>query len=189
MSDLISLERTKYEEMWTIESYAKNSPGEQFVTLFHDIVTEHSIGLGSVIDAGCGQARGTRALEGLGYSVIGLCDVTDAALPPEYADRFFQCALWDNLQHRADYVFCCDVLEHIPMAFTGLTIQRLLDSSREGVFLSVSTVPDTFGRWIGQTLHETVQPFTWWRDLLSTLGNIVVGRDLLLTAVFFVRPR
>jgi hypothetical protein len=35
-------------------------------------------------------------------------------------------------------------------------------------------------------LHQTVQPFTWWRDSLKELGTIVEARDLLTDAAFLV---
>ncbi len=70
-----------------------------------------------------------------------------------------------------------------------LVISRLLHVARRGVFLSIALVPDEFGVWVGQPLHQTVQGFTWWRDRLNTLGTIKECRDLLTAGVYYVEPK
>jgi hypothetical protein len=99
--------------------------------------------------------------------------------------------LWHDLRGLTvgpfEWVYCTDVLEHIPTAFTMLVVSRLLEVAEEGVFLSVSFVPDQMGVWIGETLHETVQPFTWWRDALNEVGEVVEARDLLGKGAFLVK--
>jgi hypothetical protein len=71
---------------------------------------------------------------------------------------------------------------------TMLVIARMLRLVKKGLFLSICTVPDTNGAWVGQPLHLTVQPFTWWRDQLSELGRVVECRDLLTSGVYYVVP-
>jgi hypothetical protein len=88
-----------------------------------------------------------------------------------------------------DWVYCCDVLEHVPPQFTMLAIDQMLRVARLGVFLSIALVPDQFGVWVGEALHQTVQPFVWWRDSLREVGEVVDARDLLIHGVYVVRPR
>ena len=188
---LITSERNTYEEMWGVESYAAHSPGEMFVPVFLDMVPPTIMTKSSILDAGCGSGKGAIALEKAGFAVK-CCDLTSAGLIPEASHLpFVETNLWDNLTKKVgftDWVYCCDVLEHIPTEFTMLTVSRLLDVARKGLFLSISLVPDQNGVWVGRPLHLTVQPFVWWRDNLSTLGTVVEGRDLITSAAFLVTP-
>ncbi len=200
MSSVVAREREKYEAMWSLPSYAKHSPGMQMLPIFHSMIDAAQMSNGpgafpraTVLDAGCGSGKGGVALGNAGYRVV-LCDLTPDGLTPEARSfEFVQTPLWADLHAATDYyfdfVYCCDVLEHIPTAFTMLVIQRLLDVAKFGVFLSISTVPDQFGAWIGEPLHQTVQSFTWWRDQLNALGRVVEARDLLTAGVYLVAPR
>jgi hypothetical protein len=127
------------------------------------------------------------------------CDLTPDGLTPE-AQRlpFVEAVLWRDLQPAVrafahpnrttvDYIYCCDVLEHLPPQFTMLAIDQLLRVAQRGVFLSISLVPDNFGAWVGAPLHQTVQSFTWWRDGLAELGTVLEARDLLSTGLYWVR--
>jgi hypothetical protein len=104
---------------------------------------------------------------------------------------FHSACLWHDLSHvgRFDWVYCTDVLEHIPPQFTMLAIDQMLRVAKEGLFLTVSLVPDSFGVWAGKSLHQTVQPFQWWKDSLKELGTVTEARDLISNAVFVVKPR
>lgn len=187
--NIVDTERGKYEDMWGVDAYAVHSPGEMFLPLFLDMVGSSRT---SVIDAGCGSGKGALALQSAGFNVR-CCDLTDAGLVPEARIfPFDTVCLWDNLALKigfADWVYCCDVLEHIPTEFTMLVIARLLGIARKGVFLSISFTPDVMGTWIGTPLHQTVQPFVWWRDNLRAIGELVEARDLLNAGVFLVKPR
>jgi hypothetical protein len=124
--------------------------------------------------------------------------VTSAGMVPEAKGfPFHAVSLWTDLwpiaravghpgRSRFDYVYCTDVLEHIPPQFTMLAIDQMLRVAKQALFLSVCLRADGFGAWIGQPLHQTVQPFTWWRDSLRELGMVVEARDLLTDAVFLV---
>jgi hypothetical protein len=43
--------------------------------------------------------------------------------------------------------------------------------------------------WIGKTLHQTVQPFTWWRDSFRELATVVECRDLFDNSVFLLERK
>jgi hypothetical protein len=187
--NIVEAERETYEAMWQVDGYHKNSPGEQLLPLFFDMAKpelHHSF-----LDAGCGAGRGALALLNIGVKNISLCDLTATGLLPEVGHLpFYEVSLWDNLQIPIhDWVYCCDVLEHIPPTFAMLVVSRLLEASNRGVFLSISLMADNFGVWIGKPLHQTVQSFVQWRDQLNAIGHVVECRDLLHTGVYFVERR
>ena len=187
-------ERGTYEAMWDVPTYAEMSPGEKYAPIFRELTKgQHG---DTVIDAGCGSGKGALALKAAGYDVH-LCDLTDAGLvDAAKALKFTPVCLWDDLKpqlgyqfgSKVDWVYCCDVMEHLPTAFTMLVAQRLIDAARFGVFFSITLQPDAFGVWVGKPLHQTVQPFTWWRDALKELGTVKECRDLLTTGLYMVAP-
>lgn len=189
MTALMTRERELYASVWgALPRYAQHNPGEHHVDLFCRL-TGAKPGA-TVLDAGCGTGLGGVALQRAGFTVT-LCDLTDAGLHADAAQLPFQAAcLWRSLDrlYVADYVYCCDVLEHIPEALTMLVVRRLLDVAQRGVFLTISTVPDHFGIWMGEPLHKTVQPFIWWRDMLSEVGTVTEAIDCVNYGAFLVEP-
>ena len=187
-------ERETYATMWSgVADYATTAPGERYLPLFLQVAGDRR---GTVLDAGTGSGKGAVALAGAGFTPT-LCDLTDEGLTEEAKQfRFVNACLWNDLRAVApvfsrkwDWVYCTDVLEHIPPQFTMLVISRLLEVAKKGVFLTVSVEPDVFGLWIGRPLHQTVQPYEWWKASLTELGEVVDARDLLNAAMFVVRPR
>ena len=191
MSSLIAREREKYETIWSVPSYAKTSPGAQMLPVFQEM-SQASPG-DWVLDAGCGSGRGAVALRSVGFKVL-CCDLTPEGLVGEAKGiPFFEQVLWEpigsGVMSAWDWVYCCDVLEHIPPTFAMLVVSRLLDAARSGVFLNISTQPDNFGAWIGEPLHQTVQSFVQWRDQLNTIGRVIEARDMLISGCYLVKPR
>lgn len=198
MTTILDTEREKYQDVWaSIDTYAEYAPGLTRAPMFLDMV---GAARGTLLDAGTGSGRGALALKAAGFEVY-LCDVTPAGIVPEaQALPYSDACLWRDLapiargvghpgRTRFDFVYCCDVLEHVPPQFTMLAIDQLLRVTKRGLFLSISLQPDNFGAWIGQPLHQTVNQYRWWRDSIRELGEIVEARDLLTDGVFFVRPR
>lgn len=183
-------ERTTYNAMWEVQAYQERSPGEIYLPLFLDMAQPTM--RGSILDAGCGAGKGAIALKAAGFEV-SMCDLTPVGLT-EFAKQlpFVETSLWSNLRRQVgfkDYVYCCDVLEHIPPTFTMLVISRLLEVSRKATFLSISLMPDMFGAWVGKPLHQSIQSFTQWRDQLNEIGHVKECRDLLGCGVYLVEPR
>jgi 2-polyprenyl-3-methyl-5-hydroxy-6-metoxy-1,4-benzoquinol methylase len=190
---ITATERRTYDTIWALNAYRLHSPGEAFLPMFLDMVPERG---GHLLDAGCGTGKAALALRAAGFEVT-LCDLTPDGLTPEAETcRFFEACLWHPIAPQAgslfrgkyDWVYCCDVLEHIPTPYTMLVIERLLEVTRKGVFLTICHVPDNFGAWAGAPLHKTVEPFVWWRDNLAEMGTVVEARDLLTTGAFLVTP-
>jgi SAM-dependent methyltransferase len=189
---LAATERDLYQELWAaVPSYAENSPGVGVLPIFLQIVGKTR---GHALDAGTGSGKGAVALHQAGFRVT-MCDLTDAGLAPEAKALPFKTAtLWHSLKPltptgSVDWVYCTDVLEHIPTQFTMLAVEQMLRVARRGVFIAVSVVPDTFGVWAGKALHQTVQSYGWWKDSLSEIGRVTDARDLLHAGTFYVEPR
>jgi len=200
---LVESEAALYSELWqAVPNYRKNSPGEQYAKVFHEIVNDPGA---TVMDAGCGEGRGMVALSALGYNVGGV-DIMDPGRVPE-AERF-PCvieALWNDLKpavfvfhithplvfptDKVDYVYCCDVLEHLPMQYTMLAVDQMLRIATKGVFLSVFFNQDHYGAWAGRPLHLTVQPFVWWRDSFKELTEVIEARDCHDFGLFYLGAR
>jgi 2-polyprenyl-3-methyl-5-hydroxy-6-metoxy-1,4-benzoquinol methylase len=191
-------EREKYDTLLNaVPQYGEFSPAEHYLPVFLDLVGDQR---GTVLDAGCCTGKGGVVLAAHGFDVT-LCDLTDVGLVPEAMTLpFVQTSLWQDLRLVArgkghpsrtsfDYVVCCDVLEHIPTHFTMLVIAQLLRVTRRGLFLTISLLPDAFGVWAGTTLHQTVQPYVWWREAIGEIGRLKESRDLLTTGLFWVAPQ
>lgn len=200
---VVARERMLYEDVYdSITKYAAESPGAANFSTFLEMVQvpidkRH---LMSALDAGCGGGYGALEFQKAGFGKVVMCDITDFGLSAEAKAsgiRFYQTPLWESLHIVAggtfgrsfDYVYCCDVLEHIPKEFTMLTISRLLDITRLNLFLSISHRTDVHGVWVGRHLHQTVENFVWWRDNLAAMAEIVECRDLLSYGLFLLRPR
>jgi len=199
MSTITDRETQTYSEVLSLPMYAEYSPGQKYAELFASLAKPGS----TVLDAGCGTGQGMIALAAHGFSVTG-CDLTDAGLVP--AARGFMSvhtgvSLWRPLpllhldgawrKHARpyDYVYCTDVLEHIPAQFTMLVVQRLLDAALSGVFLSVCLRPDVKGVWIGKELHQSVRRYDEWMDDLRELADVTDARDYGSDATFMLRHK
>lgn len=180
-----------YSEMWSVPAYAEHSPGEQNVPVFLDM-TKTTMRT-SVLDAGCGSGKGALALKKAGFDRVEMCDVTDEGLVSEAKSLHFTSVyLWNVKPSNVgfhDWVYCCDVMEHIPIALTMLVVSKLLTLAKRGVFFTISFQPDVMGYYVGKPLHETVMPFQWWRDQLNIVGKVVEARDMLNSGAFLVEPR
>lgn len=195
---LSAAERETYEAMWQVEDYAKTSPGGQLVPAFLEMSGASPtwrrefpfLGPQTVLDAGCGAGKGAVSLKAAGFTVE-MCDLTPAGLIAEASDiPFHDACLWHPLRmqlHRTfDWVYCCDVLEHIPTPFVMLAVSRMLEIAHHGVFLSIALQGDNFGVWVGKPLHQTVMGFVQWRDALSELGRVKECRDMLMNGLYLV---
>lgn len=158
MSDLRS-ERLKYELIWRQEGYGRRSPGLQAAPAALPWAEE--LGAESLMDWGCGDGQAMAWFEEEGLSVTGF-DLVD--IHRESAGPFVRGTLWDPPPElpTADFAFSADVLEHLPTEHVEASLAVIRRHTRLGGFLQVCTVPDNWGRAIGETLHLTVRRAGWW---------------------------
>lgn len=186
VADGAAQERAKYAEIWSLDEYREShSPGLENVDRFMKVM-EPEPG-SSVIDIGCGQGRSGLEFQNRGMRAWWL-DITDAGLVPEVdRSRFIEAALWATTwgSGHLDYGFCCDVLEHIPPEYSMLCVDRILQHCNKA-WLQIAFLPDEFGKLIGEPLHLTVHPYSWWLVRLATLGKVVEARDLCGQGLFVV---
>jgi len=207
---ILAEERDTYEELLSsVAHYEDTSPGKNYVGKFLDMAKLTPNPDTTILDAGCATGQGGLELRRRGFEKVELMDITDAGLVPEAVELpFHECSLWHPLKETRivtypnldepvvavrpgswDYVFCCDVLEHFQAQFTMLAIHHMLQAARKGVFLSIAMQPDNFGVWVGRPLHQTVQPFWWWKDSIAEVAKIVECTDLLIQSVFYLESK
>lgn len=162
-------EKAKYERMWAVEAYSKNSPG---LTIAPTALRELDLRSGdTLLDFGAGRGVAVdwfreRGIDATGIDLVPLRpDITEACL-------------W-NLPPIAsvDYGFCADVMEHIPLDKVDDVLAGIRRLVTKGAFFQIATRPDRMGALIGETLHLTVQPKKWWVDKLREHFQVPVIGD------------
>lgn len=184
-------EQEKYEKMWDIPEYRKNSPGEFLLGRWLAEV-EPEVGM-SINDYGCGPGRAAFKLFGMGYDVK-MFDIAKNSLDPivekQIGEKFTAVDLSDPEadlpEERADYGYCTDVMEHLPEENVEGFIKNVAKTCNE-CFFAICLRDDHFGDAIGEDLHLTVKPFMWWRNVLRKYGKIVDARHLIENGWFRVR--
>lgn len=183
MALLLDQEKTKYEQMWQISHYRDLTGGHAFFDYFADIV-EPSKG-STILDIGGGSGRASRAALEYGLKPT-LLDFVDARDEDLLDLPFIEQTVWRPIEGKWDYGMCFDVMEHIPVQLTMLSIQNILNVCDEAWF-NISNVQDNCGKYIRQRLHVTVMPYKWWLDSLKEISEVIDARDLLHQSAFRVR--
>ena len=195
------VEKTKYEEMWSIPSYGDISPGANIADAFAKI-SGCKPGE-TLIDLGTGSGKAALRLQNHYRLNVQTLDITTQCIVPEAFDLFgethMETCLWSNWPDNLlrwgrrempyDYAYCCDVMEHIPAEFTMLCLNNMFRAAKH-VFIQVDVEPEGWGRLINETLHLTVMPFEWWRDHIAEFGEILDCRDMIAKirrSIFYVR--
>lgn len=184
---IVETEQAKYDQVWDIPGYGKKySPGIKYLRLFKDLAQPKNDE--RVIDIGCGDGRAMQQLsDACGIAPFGI-DISSVI--DQCSFSHVQCSVWRSWGEFDfmifDYAYCCDVMEHLPTEWVAMSLHRIAHRCRFG-FFSICLVPDGYGKKIGQTLHLTVRPFEWWRDLLREFGELIDARDLGANGVYYVR--
>ncbi len=152
---LFKTEKLKYERIHAVPGYSLG-PGASHVATFLSYIKPGE----SVIDFGCGTGDAARKLADLGHPVH-LVDIVKDPLRhdlPFYEGSLH--ALPADLP-RADWGFCCDVMEHLPEEWIPAAMAGM-KSKVNKIFFAICGAPDGWGHHINDTLHLTVKPFEWW---------------------------
>lgn len=176
-------EKDKYELMWSLPEYREVAPGEDCAQVFIDNFNPS----GKVIDFGCGTGRGALKLRDHGCDML-LLDFTENSRDTEAMTMPFKlCDLSQPIDvDRVKYGYCTDVMEHIEPEKVDDVINNIMAVAKN-VFFQISLVPDVMGSLIGQDLHLSVHPATWWKDKFSALGySVEWSKDEGISALFYV---
>jgi len=150
-------EREKYQKIWSFPEYRRYSPGESSAPRAFDKLSMRS---GQTLyDMGCGTGRAGQWFANKGLDVT-LVDFAPNA--PEVDLPFIEACLWGLPDMPiVDYVYCTDVLEHIPPEKVDDVIAGLKSVGKR-LYLQIHCNEDGFGSLINERLHLTVQPPKWW---------------------------
>lgn len=176
-------EKEKYERIWSEPSYRLHSPGEMETGAFLEIV-EPRPGA-SVIDFGCGTGRAGLVLSEAGMHVTMLDFAANCRDPAAMYLPFFEHDLSWPMPYRADYGFCCDVMEHIPPEQTRTVLYNLFEAAPR-IYFRIDTRPDVCGVLIGQELHLTLLHHEEWLALLGAYGEVTRQEACADYSVFYV---
>lgn len=169
----------KYQKLWNHKAYRNVAPGEQTADLFLELAKPKQND--TVTDYGCGTGRG--ALKISERAKVRMFDFAENCL-----DFNVRKALNERLTFAVQdlttpvpgftkFGYCTDVLEHIPPEDIDAVIRNVLLHSRH-CFFQISCVPDVMGELIGEQLHLTVEPYSWWLEKFRSFGcNIHYSYD------------
>lgn len=164
-------EAEKYQEVWEHDEYRGYSPGESYVWMFLEMLKEHNIKMkGKLAEIGCGTGRAGLILNN--FFEVHKYDITSNCLD-EFVPKtnFHVLDICKEPLPKHNIGYCCDVMEHMPTEYV-MTVLNNIAKSCNYAFFSICTKPDHFGKLVGEDLHLTVKPYTWWRDKLGeTRGN------------------
>lgn len=176
--------------MWAVKDYRSNSPGEQLVGYFLKNIT-YATGE-TLIDLGCGTGRAGQKLAQAGFAVT-LLDHCESALDAKVMASelpFIEANLWEMPELIPyDWFYCCDVMEHIPPERVPEVLHNCAQVAHRG-FFQIAMFDDGFGDRIGEKLHLTVKPESWWQSALKEHFHVEQAGVLSYKRlVAFVRSR
>lgn len=175
-------EQEKYARMWEFNDYRAVSPGENCAQQFIDIANPS----GKVIDFGCGTGRGSMVLHRAGCEMLLIDFTTNSRDPQAMGLPFKQYDLTQPIDESAEFGFCTDVMEHIQPENVDAVINNIMGCVNK-CFFQISLIADSMGEIIGQQLHLSVYPYTWWVDKFKALGySVEWSEDQGISAVFYI---
>jgi len=176
----ISDEQLMYQKCWNIPEYRKWSPGEGCVEQFLEAIDRDE--LKTLIDFGCGTGRAGYKLWQDGQFDVTLMDFAWNCLDANIKERidgsnpvqgltFVEHDITKKTALKADYGYCCDVMEHIPEDQVDDVLETILTAATD-VFFQICTTKDHFGNHpdINHPLHVCVHGYQWWLKKLMRHG-------------------
>ena len=195
MKDQMETEKQKYDVVWReFSKYRDVSPGEAFAPLFYEGF-KHELRAGqTIIDFGCGTARVAKDFISKGLNVT-LVDISPYCLDEEirhmltlfaHQVHFQQGCLWKLPKElkSAYWLYCCDVLEHIPEDQIDKCLEEMAERMRFGGYMSICLKEDNAKQKLGYPLHLTVKEKSWWEKKIAHYFTIT-GEDAFADDVYF----
>lgn len=173
--NLHEIELSKYNRIWDRQEYRQWSPGENAIDNFlRNCPWKPG---DSLVDLGCGTGRAGAALATHGLNVV-LLDFCVKAI--EVRDLpVIRHNIWElyNTGLQWDWVYCVDVLEHIPEEMVEDTLKGIAHTTRKGGYLQIALFEEGCGRLINERLHMTVKSYDWWYNKIISHVNIIGSED------------
>ncbi len=168
--------------MWCRPEYRHNSPGFNAVGEFFRHFKGQIVEGESIIDFGCGTGMASSAFffEGLSVRMVDIAAncldekvVHLLTLCPEKI-AFIEACLWKlpKFLDQADWIYCCDVLEHLPTKYIDIALFQMASRTKKGGFLQIFLKEEPYGDLIEKKLHLTVQSKEWWLDKIKKYWKI-----------------
>lgn len=188
-------EKEKYDIIWREQpNYRECSPGETFAPFFFDGFKSELRAGQTITDFGCGTARVAKEFLARGLNT-NLVDISPYCLDEEirrlltlFANQlhFHQGCLWQLPEGLKPtyWMYCCDVLEHIPEDYVGKCIEQIATRTKHGGYFSICLTEDMAGKKLGHPLHLTVKDKDFWIKKISQHFKIV-GEDALADDFYF----
>jgi len=175
-------EKQKYEAMWEHAEYRLSSPGFEAASCFFDHFKERIQEGDSILDFGCGTGRTSSLFFSKGL-FVRMIDIASNCLDENiislmhlfpHAIEFMEASLWElpSTVASADWIYCCDVLEHLPSEQVDAALFQMAKRTKKGGFLQIFLKDEPFGLMIGKRLHLTIQPKEWWIEKISKYWKI-----------------
>ncbi|HSX04780.1 MAG TPA: class I SAM-dependent methyltransferase [Rhabdochlamydiaceae bacterium] len=183
-------ERAKYDLIWSqYPSYRDCSPGEVFTSFFLQYFEKEIEEGQTLIDFGSGTGRACRAFLAKNLKV-SLVDFSSYALDEEIQHlttlcpdivSFTEACLWKLPKNllSADWIYCCDVLEHIPTNRIDQVLKGMASRMKKGGYLSICLQEDLSGKQLGFPLHLTIKDKHWWLQRLSRYFTVLKEEPIL----------
>ncbi len=183
-------EKAKYDLIWSqYPSYRDCSPGEVFASYFLRYFSAEFKNGQTIIDFGCGTGRVSKSFIAKNLNVK-LIDLSPHALDEQITHlvhlcpeciSFTEACLWElpETLQIADWIYCCDVLEHIPPKKVNQVLKGMSERTKRGGYLSICLQEDLSGKQLGFPLHLTIKDRNWWLKKLSRYFTILKEDPIL----------
>ena len=153
-------EQALYERVWKTDAYRKVAPGLRYVEPFLEACAV-TAATDRILDVGCGTGRAAKRLMDLGYQVRAV-DLAGNCLDADLLEQvpFQRVDVTQDAPQDAEWVFCVDMLEHLPTASVPKALAWLKGTMRKGAFLVIPMFAST----CEEGLHKTVADTEWWAE-------------------------
>ncbi len=188
-------EKKKYDVIWRDDLSDKEcNSGEAFVSFFFDGF-EGEIRAGqTIIDFGCKTARVTKDFLAKGLNVT-LVDTSPYSVDEEIRKlltlfssqvHFVQACLWQlpNSLKAAYWIYCCEVLEHIPQDSIDTVLAQMAQRMRFGGYFSICLKDNATNKKLNRPPMLTVKGKAWWEKKLQKHFTII-GEDAIADDLYF----
>lgn len=95
----------------------------------------------------------------------------------------------DKMPEPADYVVCCDVMEHIEEDYLESVLKHLKSLTKKGGFFNISTKSAITILTDGTNAHKIVKDGEWWVDIFKKYFDVYDIEVNRIDTSFKVRPK